>query len=54
MSFLKRNGLTIACLLLALLCYAIGFPAGSGGFIILGALLELFFWFRILRVKHKE
>ena len=54
MPFFKRNGLTIACLLLALLCYAIGFPAGSGGFIILGALLEVFFWLRVLRVNRKE
>ena len=34
---------------LAALCYAIGFRAGAGIFLILGAFFELAFWFKLIR-----
>lgn len=37
--------------LLALGCYAIGFGAGALIFLVLGAVAELLFWYKLLRRK---
>jgi len=39
--------ITIACLLAAIACYAIGVPAGGVAFIVLGIIFEGLFWLRV-------
>lgn len=47
MNKLTRIAVTMACLLLAMVCYLIGIPAGSFVFLILGVGFELLFWFGV-------
>ena len=47
MNRLTRTAFTIACLLLAMLFYIVGIPAGSFVFLILGVGFELLFWFGV-------
>ncbi|MEM1081842.1 MAG: hypothetical protein AAGH65_09705 [Pseudomonadota bacterium] len=44
MSRMTRIGVTLVCLFLALASYAVGIPAGSLVFILLGVGFELLFW----------
>ena len=47
MKTLTRIAFTVICLLLALLCYFIGIPAGGVVFLVLGVGFELLFWFGV-------
>jgi uncharacterized membrane protein YadS len=48
-TFIKRHGISIALVLIAAFCYAIGYRKGSILAIILGVVIEIFFWSRLLR-----
>ena len=39
---------------LAALCYAIGFSAGAGVFLLLGGCFELAFWFKFIRRRPRR
>lgn len=42
-----RHIVTFVCLLAAIAAYAIGWGAGVTGFVIIGIILEVVFWFRL-------
>jgi hypothetical protein len=47
--FLKRYGVMIALVVIALICYAVGYKKGSTLAIILGVIFEGGFWFKLIR-----
>jgi hypothetical protein len=47
-----KHLVTALCLLGALAAYALGWGAGVAGALVLGVVLELTFWYRVLRA-HK-
>jgi hypothetical protein len=49
MSSLPRWLVLSILIALAVLCYAIGFNAGAGLFLIIGGCFELAFWFKLIR-----
>jgi len=53
MSAIIRWGLTAICLFAAIGCYVFGAPAGGIVFLLLGAVFEGLFWFRIFGKKSK-
>ncbi|MEM6513529.1 MAG: hypothetical protein AAF660_10990 [Pseudomonadota bacterium] len=46
---MKRHALTIACLILALVCYGLGFAMPGNALIVAGVVLEAAFWIRLIR-----
>lgn len=46
---MRRHGLTLACLIGAVLCYLLGAAEGVIAFVITGLILESLFWFRLFR-----
>ena len=51
---MKPNLITVACLLLALVCYVAGFSTPGNALIVAGVLFELVFWFRLFRGDRRE
>ncbi len=51
---MKRHLLTIACLLLALLFYVLGFSLPANALIVAGVVAEIVFWFRLVRGERQE
>ncbi|TAG44808.1 MAG: hypothetical protein EAZ30_16770 [Betaproteobacteria bacterium] len=47
--FFRRYGVMIALILIALVCYAVGYKKGSTLAIILGVVFECFFWIKFIR-----
>ena len=45
---MKPNLLTVACLFMALVCYALGFTLPGTALIVVGVVLEATFWYRLL------
>ncbi len=48
-AFWKRYGVMMALVVIALICYAVGYKKGSTFAIILGVLFEGGFWFKLMR-----
>jgi hypothetical protein len=53
-SFLKRHGIPLVLLLVAIICYAVGFRKGSMLAVVLGMMFELGFWFKMLRTQPPQ
>ena len=51
---MKPNLITVACLLMALVCYVAGFSAPGNVLIVVGVLFELVFWFRLVKGDRPE
>ena len=49
---MKYHVLTVAVLLASLALYAVGMQAGGLLLMLLGAVLELWFWVRVLRARR--
>jgi hypothetical protein len=49
----KHYLLLVALLLAALVCYGVGLVDGSIALFAVGAVLELSFWFRLFRRRHR-
>ena len=52
MNKITRIAILASCLLLAVVCYVLGVPAGGGVFILLGIIFESFFWFGLLKKRN--
>ena len=48
-AWLRRHGVSLALIALAMICYAVGYRKGSALALILGMLFELGFWMRFWR-----
>lgn len=48
-TWLRRHGVSLALIALAVICYAVGYRKGSVLALILGVLFELGFWMRLWR-----
>jgi len=51
MAIPSRGLIIVVCLTAAIISYLVGFSFGVGLFIFLGVLLELAFWFNLLKWK---
>jgi len=49
---MSRRALVVLFLVLAVVCYAIGFGAGAVAFIVLGAAAEILFWVHLFRRRR--
>ena len=48
-NWLRRHGVSLALIALAMICYSVGYRKGSALALILGVLFELGFWMRFWR-----
>jgi hypothetical protein len=51
---MSRRALVLLFLVLAVVCYAIGFGAGAVAFIVLGAAAEILFWVHLFRRRRSD
>ena len=51
---MKPNLITVACLLMALVCYVAGLSTPGNALIVIGVLFELVFWFRLVKGGRRQ
>ncbi|MEN1727486.1 MAG: hypothetical protein AAGJ52_03510 [Pseudomonadota bacterium] len=54
MKLLTRTSTLISCLLLAIACYFVGFPAGGVVFLVIGVIFECLFWLGLFSSGSKS